>query len=273
MKIISVVRNFEMYERLVKNNPFNQKAEFFCFDNRQENVGISARYNQFLNAYDFSEDDWFVFCHEDWEVKESLNDALEKLDKTRIYGVLGIRSFRLGQTVYEHLVGYIEESQKDGSELMTRGELISCPRKVDTFDCQCLIVHSSLVKKFNLRFDENLTFDLYGEDFSIAAKEKYGIKSYVIPLACQHYSRGTITQRFVDGIKYLNQKYASTRRIYANVVNPSLLVYDSRRYGVLKDIPYHKSVLNSFYSRKVTRSGKVQIKICKIPVASFKIKT
>lgn len=52
MKIISVVRDFEMYDRLVRNNPFNKGADFSCFDNRQENLGIAARYNQFLNGYD-----------------------------------------------------------------------------------------------------------------------------------------------------------------------------------------------------------------------------
>lgn len=30
MKIISVVRDFEMYDRLVRNNPFNKGADFSC---------------------------------------------------------------------------------------------------------------------------------------------------------------------------------------------------------------------------------------------------
>lgn len=82
MKIISVVRDFEMYDRLVRNNPFNKGADFSCFDNRQENLGIPARYNQFLNGYDFADEDWLVFCHEDWEVRESWQPLLERLDKT-----------------------------------------------------------------------------------------------------------------------------------------------------------------------------------------------
>ena len=96
MKIISVVRDFEMYDRLVRNNPFNKGADFSCFDNRQENLGIAARYNQFLNGYDFADEDWLIFCHEDWEVREAWQPLLERLDKNRLYGVAGIRSFRFG---------------------------------------------------------------------------------------------------------------------------------------------------------------------------------
>ena len=90
MKIISVVRDFEMYDRLVRNNPFNKGADFSCFDNRQENLGIAARYNQFLNGYDFADEDWLIFCHEDWEVREAWQPLLERLDKNRLYGVAGI---------------------------------------------------------------------------------------------------------------------------------------------------------------------------------------
>lgn len=145
MKIISVVRDFEMYDRLVRNNPFNKGADFSCFDNRQENLGIPARYNQFLNGYDFADEDWLVFCHEDWEVRESWQPLLERLDKNRLYGVAGIRSFRFGRSVYEQFAGCIRESQKDGSEQIVRGEPIFSPQEVDTFDCQCLIVHSCLI--------------------------------------------------------------------------------------------------------------------------------
>lgn len=31
MKIISVVRDFEMYDRLVRNNPFNKRRGLFLF--------------------------------------------------------------------------------------------------------------------------------------------------------------------------------------------------------------------------------------------------
>lgn len=84
-----------------------------------------------------------------------------------------------------------------------------------------------------MRFDENLTFDLYGEELSIGARENYGIRSCVVPLVCQHYSRGRLSQRFTDGIEYLNRKYAGAKRVYANVVSPSMLVYNRKNISVL----------------------------------------
>lgn len=183
----------------------------------------------------------------------------------------GIRSFRFGRSVYEQFAGCIRESQKDGSEQIIRGEPIFSPQEVDTFDCQCLIVHSCLIKEYNLRFDENLTFDLYGEELSIGARENYGIRSCVVPLACQHYSRGRLSQRFTDGIEYLNRKYAGAKRVYANVVSPSMLVYNRKKHKRLKPVMYRESFLNFLFSRKITRSGRMQIKICKLPVASIKM--
>ena len=53
---------------------------------------------------------------------------------------------------------------------------------VDTVDCQCLIVHSDLIKKYHLRFDEHLQFHFYAEEFCIMASEKYNIPSYALSI-------------------------------------------------------------------------------------------
>ena len=45
--VVSVVRNVEMYEKLVKNNKYLKNADFVMFDNRNENISISTRYNFF----------------------------------------------------------------------------------------------------------------------------------------------------------------------------------------------------------------------------------
>jgi hypothetical protein len=41
---ISVVRDFEMYDKLVQTNPNTKGAEFVSFDNRVENKPISVQY-------------------------------------------------------------------------------------------------------------------------------------------------------------------------------------------------------------------------------------
>lgn len=89
MQVISVVRDFEMYHRLVKENPNWGDAVFSAFDNRTENKTIPVRYNAFLESYDYSHPDWFVFCHEDWELKEDLSRLLSTLNKDALYGPIG----------------------------------------------------------------------------------------------------------------------------------------------------------------------------------------
>ena len=57
-------------------------------------------------------------------------------------------------------------------KIVRLGRRVKTGIKVQTFDCQCLIIHSSLINRYKLRFDENLTFDLYVEDFCANANEK-----------------------------------------------------------------------------------------------------
>ena len=65
VKVVSVVRDSEMYDKCVKNNPHFHDCELVVQDNRVENKGIAERYNEFLNCYDYTHPAWFVFCHED----------------------------------------------------------------------------------------------------------------------------------------------------------------------------------------------------------------
>ena len=74
---ISVVRDFDLYNRVIANNPNLGDAQKIAFDNREENRPIPARYNEFLDGYDYSKPAWFVFCHEDFEPLESLEPLLE----------------------------------------------------------------------------------------------------------------------------------------------------------------------------------------------------
>lgn len=52
---------------------------------------------------------------------------------------------------------------------------------------------------------------------------------------------------------------------------PSMLVYNRKKHKRLKPVMYRESFLNFLFSRKITRSGRMQIKICKLPVASIKM--
>ena len=76
---VSVVRNPGLYARCVSSNVFNAGADFVCFDNTRDNVGVAGRYNSFLDSYDYSKPAWFVFCHEDWELLEDIRPKLAGL--------------------------------------------------------------------------------------------------------------------------------------------------------------------------------------------------
>lgn len=264
MNVISVVCNFNMYNRLVKQNPcFGKNVKFIVWDNNKENKPISIRYNEFLNDYDYSNEDWFVFCHEDWELKEKIDSKIESLDKSNIYGPIGMEIGKWWKAPVCR--GRILQSNKDGSNVVQIGEKSNEITEVGTFDCQCIIVHSSLIKKYDLRFDETLSFDLYVEDFCIQAREKYGIVSKILPLKCQHYSYGNVSKRFYELLKYMRKKYKKSNRIYYSTVEGELISCPFPRLACYF-LPRLRNVLHFFYQSKFTKQNKRLIKICKIPV-------
>ena len=266
MHVITVVRNFDMYHGLVKNNiNYSQDTSFIFFDNRNENKGISTRYNSFLNSYDYNIEDWFVFCHEDWSLEEDLESKIQSLDKNKIYGPIGMTL----EPYYRQskLVGIITQSNKDGTNKKLIGEKLPDSTEVSTFDCQCLIVHSSLISKYDLRFDENLTFDLYAEDFCIYAREKYNISSNIFYFKCHHFSEGNLTERFKQQLSYLLCKYSNVNKIYYSTVSSAIISSSSL-------IKKHKLILKIsrfFYTCKTTSKGTKIVQIFKIPVCFKKI--
>ena len=206
--IISVVRDHQMYDTCVRSNPFANCHTLCPLDNTRENKTIPVRYNEFLNGYDFSRPAWFVFCHEDFELKQHF-DELDTLDKNVLYGPVGARSeFLFGLFAMWRLLGQITESNKDGSNARPVGRLVPTSTPVETFDGQCLIFHSDLIRETGLRFDEQLSFDLYGEDICICAKERHGIPSHIIALRCQHWSPGNPqAARYNQQLAHLNVKH------------------------------------------------------------------
>jgi 2-polyprenyl-3-methyl-5-hydroxy-6-metoxy-1,4-benzoquinol methylase len=160
------------------------------FDNSAENLPVPIRYNQFLDEWDYGEAAWFVFCHSDWEVREDLAPLLRHLDRNTLYGPIGAILYGNSDGSFtSEYRGQCFEKKRDGSN----ERVLHCPvhhtgALVDTFDCQCLIVHSSLIAGHHLRFDENLHLDLYVEEFCIGAREKHGIESRILSIQCCHWS-------------------------------------------------------------------------------------
>lgn len=213
--IVSVVRDYSMYDRCIRNNPFCQEFRQVPLDNVQENLSITVQYNRFLES--FQEDGWIIFCHEDWRLDQDLFPLLRDLDKSCLYGPIGMYLIECKHADFMEVRGFTVDGPKDGSR-SNRFRGVRLQGVVDTFDCQCLIVHRSLIRRHNLRFDETLTFDLYVEDFCVAAREKAGIDSHILLMKCHHFSQGTIAPRFYVALSYLQKKYANASKRYASIV-------------------------------------------------------
>lgn len=206
--LITVIRNPATYRQCIADNPFCSKMEQVAIDNRGENKPVPAQYNKFIDSLGDGDDSWLIFCHEDFEFQENISLLLEGLDREALHGVIG--SARCGLAGFGRQVIYgnmTECKREDGDDSWSPGRTIGKAVKVETFDCCCLIVHSSLVKKHGLRFDEQLSFDLYVEDFCAMAKVLHGIRSFVHPVKCCHHSGSRATERLMRHLPYLAEKY------------------------------------------------------------------
>ncbi len=188
---ISVVRDFSLYRRCLRENPKCGNMEFVALDNTVTNEPIPIRYNRFLDDCNDLGDSWLLFCHEDFEPWESIEKKIDELslDEHALYGPIGCRRKGFAGFGMQVYCGEIEECKREGvGEPWKVGRPIVAPVEVETFDCCCLLVHSALIRQHDLRFDEELQFDLYVEDFCAAARLHHGIKSYAIPFKACHHS-------------------------------------------------------------------------------------
>lgn len=207
---ICVSRDAGLYANCIADNRHVGCFVHVKLDNCQTNDPIPVRYNRFLDEYDYAKESWFVFCHEDFEFQEGVAPLLERFDKNSLHGVVGAARRGFAGFCMQVIYGNMTEVNRNGSGGMWQpGRSIARPVEVDAFDCCCLIVHSSLVEKYGLRFDENLLFDMYVEDFCAQAKVKYGIRSYVHPVKCCHHSGSRATDRLLRHLPYLKAKYPS----------------------------------------------------------------
>jgi len=206
--VISVIRDFAMYERCVVPSAERCGCERIVLDNREKNERIPVLYNRFLDAFDYSNPAWFVFCHEDFEWMDDLKERFSTLPTDGIYGPVGVR-YRIehGWNVHVEACGSFLQTNKDGSSPIVFGREVPTGTPVKTLDCACLIVHSSLVERYGLRFDENLSFDLYVEDFCIAAQERHGITCRILPMKAHHWSAGSIGDRYCRQLACLRKKW------------------------------------------------------------------
>ncbi len=219
--IVTVVNDFKMYDACIKNNPFMNCFNLIAIDNRTNPKGITEHYNNYIKTK-MQDDTWIIFCHQDFSFKENISKKVEMLQRNSIYGVIGtrpetefvffmrlkgykIKKFKFGFRKTKTRIGQIEEGEESNSKL--EGKYIKEIKTVDTVDCCCAFLHSSLIKTHELKFDETLKWHLYSEDFSLNARERYGVPTKVVQLSSRHISRGTFSGDFYDSLGYVKSKY------------------------------------------------------------------
>ena len=245
VNIVSVVNDFNLYKKYFLNNPFlkNKMITHFSFDNTKEQIAIPERYNAFLNNYNYSNESWFVFCRQDFEIIDDVVQKLNLLYKDNIYGPIGAKIKELKSGIFPETKGflYIESDNNFYMVSDITSEKLT-DLNVDTIDDTALVVHSSLINKYNLRFDTNLKCDLYSEDFCINANKNYGVDSFVFCLkSISHlnmdFIKFPISYKYsLDYLKYKydNELYASINSIiggkfHLKAKSKDILIYNIRK--------------------------------------------
>lgn len=191
------------------------------YDNTHDNVGIAKRYNDFIRTK-MPSDSWLVFCHQDFAFREDVTETFARLDRNVIYGPTGtgptkqlvciaafsrygIERFRIG--FYDRTKKLGQIVQRTAQKNQKKGRFLRKPTVVDTVDCCCLIVHSDLIRRYGLTFDEQLDWHLYAEDFCLNARYLHQVLTKAVQLECVHLSSGKVDDEFDAALLHLKRKY------------------------------------------------------------------
>jgi hypothetical protein len=221
IELVCVTHKPKLYERHIASNPHLRDHTLIQLDNRSVKLGVALRYNEFLDSRPPS-DSWIVFVHHDFELHEDPANVLSNLSEDSIYGPIGARVIEevpIEQTnstsdrskSRSEALGEIACSHEHTAAART-GRRIDEPQIVDTLDACCLIAHSSLITRHGLRFDPNLPWHLYSEDFSLSAWSAHRIPTRVVQIESGHYGvahRGITfdDQEFARSADYLVRKH------------------------------------------------------------------
>lgn len=222
IEIVCVANDLEMFNQVIGTNSNMNKYPITIFDNSIENIGISKRYNSYITNNINSESDfWVIFCHQDFGFNKDPFEKIKSFNKKYIYGAIGtavnFSSFRLLKKyllnkpskyfpVKRKIVGQINQGIKNVG-FKKFGKKILFEKTVSSLDCCCMIAHSSLINEYNLRFDENLNWHMYVEEFCINAKKTHKICSKVAQFDCLHLGEGNANDDFYACADYVRNKH------------------------------------------------------------------
>jgi len=196
VKFIVICNKPTTFNRYFASSPYISQNNVIVVHNTR-NKPLPKLYNKIIKENQ-EEDVWFIFCHQDFILKEDLQLRLKGKGVEAVYGPIGAR---YGQN---KLFGRI---------IQANGTFIGCElmddAPVQTLDEMCLIVNSEVFRQ-GLSFDERFRFHFYGADLCMQANQM-GFDVLAMQLRCQHKSRtltGDITsQEHLESLKAFTEKW------------------------------------------------------------------
>lgn len=216
-KVVCVVNNYDTFDKVVKSNEHLKDCEIHYYDNSIENISVTERYNDFIDELPEDEDFWVMFIHQDFGFLENPIETLRTLNPKYIYGTIGVKFYKFlyfnRHGFKRHHVAVCGKILQGNNDFNFReyGVELKRPKTATSVDCCCIMIHSSLIKKHSLRFDENLKFHMYAEDLCYRARKKYKIKVKVVQMKCFHMGIGSLDEEFKASADYLKQKFKISR--------------------------------------------------------------
>lgn len=225
-KVVCVFNNQEIFDKVVKNNENLKNCELFSYDNTLKTIPVTKYYNEFIEETVDAlqgENFWCLFIHQDFGFMENVDSMVQKLNSKYIYGAIGVKVFKglfwgrksieLGKdrplgfkTTFKLILGRILQGNNN-FDFKPKGIKAKFQPIVDSVDCCCIMIHSSLIRKYNLRFDENLKFHMYAEELCFRAKKEHKITSKIAQTKCFHLSKGNLDEDFQKSAQYLKDKF------------------------------------------------------------------
>jgi hypothetical protein len=211
--IVTVVKDFELYEKSIKNNEFMKDCNLITYDNSQEDISITQRYNDFLENHlkKIAPNDWIIFCNQGFSFLEDFKELLKTLEPNSIYGIRGAKTKRkfswlrfkfLNEVVK---VGGVVSDEDYTPKKRSRKE--QKLKQVDNVDSCCMIINAELLQDFHLDFNEKLPYFFFIEEFCMAALYKYKIKSYILPVDAFFLGSQEFPPEYYESKDYLKAEY------------------------------------------------------------------
>src|SRR5208283_1220207 len=173
-KFVVVYNISEAFTKYFSSSPFVSPNRVIAYHN-VKNEPLPKFYNETVRRH-LSEETWFIFCHQDFVLREDLALRLKEKDTEAVYGPIGLR------LAVDPFLGQIVQANNK-----PLGTPLIKDAVVQTLDGQCLIAHASVFRQ-GLWFDERFPFHFYDADFCMNAY----IRSFDVlatQINCQHKSR------------------------------------------------------------------------------------